>query len=93
MVLDTGGPRQGQNYGLEVALVELDAMLALGRKPPALEVLGRHADLAAFLSGPVQVLVHGFFGQPADDGGRHQHDQGKENEYANNTFLHVESSV
>jgi hypothetical protein len=50
-------------------------------KPAAVEGLGSNDQVVIFLRGTLEALVDRFLGDAADDSGRHEDDNGDDDEY------------
>jgi len=82
------GAARLRQQGVKLALPDLDAMLALGRKPAAIESRGRYGEFAAFGGCPIEIFIDAFLGKPADQGGRYEDDERQDDEQSNYAFLH-----
>src|SRR5210317_1386301 len=79
---------KGEQIVLQLAMLDLNAMLSFRRKPAALESLRRYDDLLTFGGGPVEILVHRPFGDAPDNSRRKQDDDGQRQQQSNNAFSH-----
>ncbi len=82
------GPAEAAQHRFQVALAYPDAVLAVRRKPAAVEFLGRDNDVSRLRRGPVEILVNAFFGKPAENGRRNDDDKGQQDQQSNNAFFH-----
>ena len=58
-----------EQHGSELAVANLNLMLALRREPAAIEAFRSNNDFLSLLCRPVQVFIYALFGQPTNNGG------------------------
>ena len=81
-----------QQQVAQFTVLDFDTVLTFGGKPASIETLRADDDLFCFLCRPVQVFIHRFLGQAADDSRRDEDDERKHNQQRNNALFHGNTS-
>ena len=63
-------------------------MLSFRGKPAAIKALGSDDEVATLGSGPVQVFIDTFLGEPAEDARRNNDNKGQDDQQSDDAFFH-----